>query len=334
MWIKGEYYDALDPVETVARGALDRDAQPCPFDRLDWFRLVAAHAPGPPLIVRARAEGTDAWLFLRQDGAGRLAALATPEAGCFRPIFVGEGDETHRHRLLRAVARRLRRPGLGVSRLALPMLAKADAALIAGAFARAGWTVSARPLPPLWRARTDGMSFEDYLDARPALSADIDQWLVSHPMDFEVSDRITAALWADFEAVAGPASPLVTRWAEAESDARRLRLAVARQSGAAVAAQLWSVERGIATAFILAQPARPRAGEPAEQLTATVLRYLLNVDQVGQVDFGPGGGWLARFTDDSVPRVRLDLFNARRPASWPAAALARASALVRRNPLD
>jgi len=337
LWIKGEYYDALDTVETVSRGALSRAAQPCPFHRLDWLRLVAEHreAGTRPLIVRARSEGTDAWLFLLQQPGGRLAALANPHSQAVAPIFSGPAEPLHRRRLLRAIAGRLRRPGLGVARIALPAVAAEDADLLARAFRRAGWLVARRPAPPLWQVDTQGLSFDDYWETRPpALRDRIERAAGTAPLDLEVADRFAAPLWAELAALDDGADGFLRAFAERESAAGCLRLAVARLGHEPVAAQLWTVDRGIATAHRLAQAPGRRALSPGAQLSATMFRYLLNVDHVERIDYGPGGDrWKADWAETRLARQRLDLFNPRRVRAWGPALAAAASGLVRRRPL-
>lgn len=338
MWIKGEYYDALPAVEIVAKGGLDRDVQSSPFDRLDWLRLVLAHAgDGRPLIVRARSEGTDAWLFLHQPAASRLTALANAHTLRFAPIFSGTADPLHKRRLVRAIASRLRRPSLGIARVALPSMDRADAELIARAFRRSGWVTSLRAAPPAFRATTIGQGYDEYLESRPArLRELLDGEAKGVPLDFEVADRFSPALWAELEALSrGAADDFLRAFAEQESAAGGLRIGIARRGDEPVAAQLWTVAGGIATAHLLVQAARARDIAPGAQLTATMVRYLLNVDHAAALDFGPDGQrWKSDWADERLPRARLDLLNPRKASAWGAIAAAAASALVRRGSLD
>ena len=70
MPISVEWFDDLDAVEADAAGALDRERQPRLYDRLDWFRLTAAHIlPHAPLaVLRVRDGDASAWLFLVRTG--------------------------------------------------------------------------------------------------------------------------------------------------------------------------------------------------------------------------------------------------------------------------
>src|SRR5688500_1741368 len=59
----------FDAVAEDAGQALRRAAQPQPFDRLDWFRLVNEHTPeGDPLVIRVKNGVARCWLFLAVRG--------------------------------------------------------------------------------------------------------------------------------------------------------------------------------------------------------------------------------------------------------------------------
>src|SRR5688572_5227075 len=106
-----ELFEDLDAVAHDAAGALDRPAQLCLFDRLDWYRLLATHCPPPGklLVVRARGVQGSAWLFLavrhplaegyanfyslRFGAVGQSdAALLTPIAAALRDGGLAEVD--------------------------------------------------------------------------------------------------------------------------------------------------------------------------------------------------------------------------------------------------
>ncbi|QHL91081.1 GNAT family N-acetyltransferase [Sphingomonas changnyeongensis] len=340
MWVKGEYYDSLGPVETIARGALGASARPWPFDRLDWLKAAAAGLDAPPLIVRARSEGVDGWLMLAPTGRGRFRTLGADHAHRTAPIFTGPADGMHRRRLLRAIATRLRGAALGVTEIALGPLDRADAGEVARAFSRCGWVVAARALPPRWRSETAGHSFDDYWDARSqSLRTRIERAAARAPLDLEVSTVLSPALWDELAQLTPEADGPFHHFAAAESAAGTLRLAVARCGDTPIAAQLWTVSHGMAVAHLLAQSRAHKALSPGAQLAATMVRYLTNVDHVDAIEWVPGHGWCAEWAEQAVPRVALRLLNPRRAAAWPATALALmsgglTSSLVRRPALD
>src|SRR3546814_12690945 len=80
------------------------------FDRTDWLEKLYEHCLSgyPPLFLRARAEGAEAWLFLYHKKPGEYHALANWYSFTFSPIFSANSEERTRLALLRAIARRLR----------------------------------------------------------------------------------------------------------------------------------------------------------------------------------------------------------------------------------
>src|SRR3546814_3063611 len=108
MWVKGEYqYNSAD-VRKVSRDNLSREKQPRLFDRTDWLEKLYEHCLSgyPPLFLRARAEGAEAWLFLYHKKPGEYHALANWYSFTFSPIFSANSEERTRLALLRAIARR------------------------------------------------------------------------------------------------------------------------------------------------------------------------------------------------------------------------------------
>src|SRR3546814_8090831 len=69
LWVKGEYHDNFADVRKVSRDNLSREKQPRLFNRTDWLEKLYEHCLSgyPPLFLRARAEGAEAWLFLRSE---------------------------------------------------------------------------------------------------------------------------------------------------------------------------------------------------------------------------------------------------------------------------
>lgn len=331
MWVTGEYYDGMRAVELAARGRLDAPEQADPFLRLDWFRRVWEQAaPGErPLIARARSGPAEAWLFLARTRPGRAVALANDHAHRFAPVFAGDPDPALRASLLRAMARRLRL--FGLSHIALGAVPAADAALIARTFKGAGWVVSGRAAAPAYRLNAGGRHFEDYWDAAPASLHD-QVAAGSRALNVEISDLLTPHIWDEVEMLGG-ADAFLRDLAEDATLDRTLRLGIARVGDAPVAAQLWTVAGGIATVHW--RGADPAAGQlfPAAELTASMLRYLMNVDRAATIDLGTGAD-LADWADERQPLRRIDLFNPRAASGWAPAMGARLAGLVRRAPLD
>jgi CelD/BcsL family acetyltransferase involved in cellulose biosynthesis len=331
LWVTGEYFDTMRAAELAARGRLSAAAEP--FARLDWFKRVWDHAPPGqrPLVARARAGQVEAWLFLARTRPDRAVATPGPHFARFLPLFVGDPDDGLKRALLRAAARRLRL--FSLSRLTLePMLAE-DAALMAHSFRGSGWTVAERPGPVNFTLDVRGRHFEDVWET---CSVRLHERIAagSRHLHVEIADLVTPRLWEEVELLGGTDAFLRDLGQDATLD-RSLRLGIARVGDAPVAAQLWTIEHGHAFAHWRAEDREAKNLFPADQLTASMLRYAINVDHAQHIDLGNGReADLADWADDRRVLRRLELFNPRRPAAWAPALGARIATLVRRPPLD
>ncbi|HEY1153042.1 MAG TPA: GNAT family N-acetyltransferase [Pseudolabrys sp.] len=333
MWITGEYFDGLRAAELAARGRLGAPAQPDPLLRLEWFARTWEQAPPGkrPLIVRARAGQAEAWLFLARSRPGSAVALAGEHSFRFAPIFVGSPDDALKQILLRAMARRLKM--LGLSHLSLAPMPVEDAALMRASFGRAGWTAIDRPGPQNYWLDIAGRHFEDYWETCPP---DLHEQVAtgSRQLEVEIADLLTPRLWDEI-ALIGGAGPFLRELAQDATLDNTLRLGIARVGDAPVAAQLWTVENGRGTAHWRAEDPDAKHLFPGADLTASMLRYLMNVDHAEKVDLGTGrAAELAAWADERRPLRSLELFNPRAPSAWVPALSARIAGLVRRAPLD
>lgn len=324
-----EWFDDLDEVDRDAAGALDPEAQPCLFDRLDWFRLVERHAPPPGklLVLRAQDGGRRAWLFLKV-ADGKACALANWYS--LRFGIVGDG------RLADALAAALHRKGV----VAAELYPLAKDSPIGPALREAGWLTWPTPASANRRMDTSGMGFEAYWAFRPAqLRNTAARKAKAAALEVEIRDRFDPDLWADYEAVYAaswkPAegSPVFLRaLAEQEGAAGTLRLGIARKDGRPVAAQLWLVEGGVATIHKLAYAEDARALSPGTVLTMEMFRRALDVDRVRAIDFGLGDdAYKADWIDGSTPVYRLVAYDLRSLKGLAAVSRAAASKLVRRS---
>lgn len=305
-----EQYDDFDAVERAADGALDRAARPRLFDRLSWFRLVAAHSPpvGAPLILRARTQNGEAWLFLARQGR-RAVALANWYSLTFGAVASGDSGAA-----VAAIARGLRARGL--ARVELYPLAACEP--LAAAFAGAGWIVACAKASVCWRIDTAGMSFEEYWARRPSrLRNTAKRKAKAAALDIVIHRDFDDRGWADYEAVYAASwkpeegSPALMRaLAEQEGAAGALRLGVASKDGRPIAAQLWLVENGVATIHKLAYAEAAKNLSPGTILSMAMFREALDVDHVAAIDFGTGDdAYKAEWMDDSTPLYRLVAHN-------------------------
>lgn len=338
MWVKGEIFRDLADVENVAKGSLDREARASLFDRLDWFRRTWRFcAPGDrPLIIRARAEGSDAWLFLAET-RGAARGLASWYTLAFRPIITGTPSDATARSLLVAMARRLR-PRLGT--IVLDHVPEAEAELLQAGFGRAGWIARVTPQTANWRLDVTDKSFAEYWAERPGqLRSTAKRKAAKTPMDLTIVDRFDEAAWEDYASIyADSWKPeegsldFVRAMAEEEGAAGALRLGIARIEGHPVAAQLWTVDHDIAIIHKLAHREDVAELSPGTILSKAMFEHVIDRDRVSLIDFGTGDDrYKADWMDTRVMRMRVELFNPRKPAGLLGAAKASLRALVGRG---
>jgi len=318
-----ELFESLDAVAAAAGGALDRGAQPSLFDRLSWFRLVAAHCPPEGRLLACRAGET--WLFLAVGGGKAVAYAAwySLRAGLIGP---SEGAEP----IARALRKRL-------STLVLSPVE--DPSQLAAALRRAGWIVRLSPATAAWRSDVAGKSFEQWWAERPSklrataarkgrtAGLDVTLHRAFDPEAWEAYESVYRASWKPEEG----SFPFLRALAEQEGAAGTLRLGIASREGEPVAAQLWTVENGTAWIHKLAYRDDAKALSPGTILSEAMFRSAIEEDRVDVIDYGTGDeGYKADWMDRRETLWRIEAFNPRAPAGLAGAARAAASALVRR----
>ena len=338
MRVKDEIFRDLSDAASTAKGTLDREAQLSLFDRLDWFRRTWAHCtPGDhQLIVRARAEGSDAWLFLAETGSA-AKGLASWYTLAFRPIITGAPSDATARALIVAIARRLR-PRL--ASIELNHVPEAEAELLRSSFARAGWIARVTPQTANWSIDVTAKSFADFWAERPGqLRSTAKRKAAKTPMELTIFDRFDEAAWTDYASIyADSWKPeegslsFVRSMAEDEGAAGSLRLGIARIEGRAVAAQLWTVEHGTAIIHKLAHREDVAELSPGTILSKAMFEHVIDRDRVSVIDFGTGDDrYKADWMDTRVMRMRVELYNPRKPAGLFRAAKAGLRALVGRG---
>lgn len=339
MWVKGEIFRDLADAEATAKGSLDRESQVSLFDRIDWFQRTWAHCPpgDRPLIARARAEGSDMWLFLAESG-NTAKGLASWYTLAFRPVFTGSPSETTARALIVAIARRLR-PRF--AHIALDHVPEAEAELVRTGFARAGWIARVAPQTANWSIDVMGKSFEEFWAERPGqLRSTAKRKAAKTPMTLTIHDRFDEAAWADYESIyADSWKPeegslsFVRAMAEDEGAAGTLRLGIATIEERAVAAQLWTVEHGVAIIHKLAHRKDVAELSPGTILSKAMFEHVIDRDDVSTIDFGTGDdSYKADWMDTRVMRMRVDLYNPRKVAGLFGAAKAGLRTLAARAP--
>lgn len=325
-------FDDLDSVEQDAGGALGRIARSSLCDRLDWFRLVTECTPqGRALVVRARNGLCRTWLFLSVQGrsAEGLANWYSVQCG---PVVEGTQG---RSAALGGLARGLRRAG--VSRLFLKRTE--DAHSLARALRRRGWATSICPANVSWRIDIGGVSFEEYWASRPNnLRRGVDRRLRRNKIHSVVYDSFDAQAWEEYEAIYAASwkptegsSDFLRRLAEQEGAAGSLRLGIAYHDGQPVAAELWLVEKGVATIHKSAYREDLRHLGAGNILRQALFRHAIDVDKAETVDFGFGDqSYKADWMGYQTPLYALTAYDMFRPAGVAGIFRSLASKLIRR----
>ena len=339
MWVKGEIFRDFADAEGIAKGSLDRTNQKSLFDRLDWFRRTWAHCqPGDrPLIVRARADGSDAWLFLAESN-NAAKGLASWYTLAFRPVFSGMPSEATARALIVAIARRLR-PRL--AHIVLDHVPEGEADMIVAGFTRAGWIARATPQTANWSIDVSDKNFEAFWAARPGqLRSTAKRKAAKVQVEMTIYDSFDETAWADYESIyADSWKPeegslgFVRSMAEDEGAAGALRLGIATLEGRAVAAQLWTVDHGTAIIHKLAHREDVTEFSPGTMLSKVMFEHVIDRDQVSVIDFGTGDdAYKADWMEVRVMRMRVELHNPRKLAGLIGAAKSRLRALAARTP--
>lgn len=321
-------FDSFAQARADAAGRLDDDAQPSPFDRIDWFENLQASAfpDCTPLIVTARQGEARAWLFLAREKRHVLSGLANWYSFQFRPQFFAAEDMATRLALLRAMATELR--GAAPRLRFHPVIEDGsdDGALLGQAFGATGWRVVSRimgrkrviALPPL-------ASFQDYWNARPGrLRSTFRRKSHRQPAVIAIHRDVDDQLWAAFEQVFkaswkphGDDFAFLRAFARSEAQAGRLRLGLATLNGEAAAVELWTIDQRRAFIHKLAFDERFARASPGTQLSHAMFRHAIDDERVSAIDFGTGDNdYKAAWMPQTVAMRQIDAFDLRAPASW------------------
>jgi hypothetical protein len=322
MPIEVKAFDDIESVAADADGALDRAAQRHPYDRIEWFRLAEAYRPsqGRARIWRADdGEGGRAWLFLSVDRDRTAEALALWYTLAFRPVFAGDSD---RVALLAAIARALRADNVVALSLAPVPGSDGTLELLRQGFAAAGWWTRSREETVNWVADTRDQDFAGYWRARPGqLRSTTARKAKAAELDIAIHRHFDSDAWTAYEQVyaaswkpAEGSPPFLRALGRVEGAAGTLRLGVARHEGQPVAAQLWTIENGVATIHKLAYVDEARELSPGTLLSAAMFGAAIDGDHVELIDYGTGDdSYKADWMDRAEPLYRFAAFDLRRP---------------------
>ena len=308
--IAASYHDRVNVLQET------RDLACSPFDRPEWFALLARDTP--PLVAFASEGENLAALALTQTG-GRIEPLRNWYSFTWRQLASGGTDGD---RLLESIANGLRSRAPRVTLWPVPD-EDGSATRLETAFRSAGWLVQREECDSNHVLPVAGRTFDQYWASRPGCMRTTLK-RKAKKVDVVLHTSFDEAAWDGYEAIyaaswkpAEETPALLRRFAEEEGDAGRIRMAVAHADGLAVAAQFWTVERGTAYIHKLAHLESHRHLSAGTTLSAVLFRHVIDVDGVALVDFGTGNdGYKADWMEEVRPRYRIDCLDPRQPRAW------------------
>lgn len=304
-----QIFHQLEHATSDAGAALSRVGQPWMFDRAEWFELAAQHTlEGKPLVVKAEENGSACWLFLNQNDH---SAHALTNWYCLRYGVVSEGPHPPYGKLVDGLRK------AGVSHIRLERTGPEEP-LIAE-LRRHGWLTRLEQMNVSWRIDTAGMSFEDYWGERPSrLRNTYKRKSKSAKLECHIYRHIDATLWAHvsdvFENSWKPpdgAPELTYDLFQQEAEAGTLRMGLAYKDGQAVAAQLWTIENGVAIIHLLSYREDAKRLGAGTILSYEMFRHALDDEQVEMIDFGIGDHTYKReWMTHCIPLYTLTAYHA------------------------
>jgi nucleotide-binding universal stress UspA family protein/ribosomal protein S18 acetylase RimI-like enzyme len=311
--IEARYHDSVNVLQALA------GCEPhAPFDRAEWFALLAGTGLTPLIATARDSQGAAAALALTE-ADGRITPLRNWYSFTWRALAPegGAGD-----RLLAEIARRLKSRGWRVTLEPVPG-EDGSAERLAHAFRKAGWQVTVEPCDINHILPVQGRSFAEYWEGRPGpLRTTLRR--KGRKVAAEVLTRFDDEVWAAYEAIyaaswkpAEDQPAMLRAFAQAEGAAGRLRLGIARADGVPVAAQCWTVENSTAYIHKLAHLESHRHLSAGTTLTAALFAHVIDRDGVALVDFGTGEqAYKADWMDEVRPRYRIDCLDPASLRSW------------------
>lgn len=304
-----------------------------PFDRIEWWQGLVQHCDILPLFAVAKQGKDRAVLPLMRKGR-RIHALANWYNFRVVPMVSAQADSPA---LLAALAADLAGEAPHLILSPLPD-ESGETAQLATALRGAGWLVFVEPCDVNHVLPVAGRSFAEYLATRPGqLRTTLKR--KAGKVEVQLTTQFDPTLWAEYEAVYAASwkpeegSPAFLRaFAEAEAAAGRLRMAIARSDGIAIAAQFWTVEAGTAFIHKLAHTQASKPLSPGTTLSAALFEHVIDQDKVSLVDFGTGNdGYKQDWMELARLRYRIEAFRPLWPGNWPLIAKAVLRKLMRRG---
>ena len=274
------------------------------FQSLPWFRVLAGTLPGLRLHALESEDGQVhallpmcAQVSTNPFMPRRLVTAANYYTPIFNP-FVADGAVVQP--CLDALARSIAAARWDVAMLFPLDREAATYAALQSAFRSAGMAVQPYLCFGNWYLKVTGRSYDEYASALPARLRNTmkrKRQQLGNRLRFEIvsgGDRLEDAI-AAYEAVYRASwkppeghphfMPQLIRTCAAEG---WLRMGVAWVDGEPAAAQVWMVADGVAAIFKLAYDQRHVKHSVGSLLTAELMRHVIDIDRVQEVDFLSG----------------------------------------------
>lgn len=310
------YHDTVKFLQgTIVSGG---DMPTGPFDRMEWFDLLASGGISPLLAEVRDGDDTAALVLTRTDSG--LEPLINWYSFIWRPAVRCEQACDH---LMAAIAKDLRRQSHRVTLWPLPD-EDGTASRLEQAFRGAGWHVERTQCDHNHVLPVKNRSFAEYWASRPGqMRTTLKR--KAKKVEVEIFTRFDPEAWAAYEHIYARSwkpeegnPTLLRQFAQAEGAAGRIRLGIARHQGVPVAAQFWTVENSAAYIHKLAHLEDYKPLSAGTTLSAALFEHVIDRDRVNLVDFGTGNdpyksGWM----EEDRPRFRLDCLDTRQLRAWP-----------------
>ncbi len=306
------YHETVNVLQGLCQPA------PSPFERSEWFALLADAGLAPLVVLASDGKG-DAALALTEAN-GRIEPLRHWYSFTWRQL-APEGPRGDA--LLTDMARQLRGRSHRVTLWPVPD-EDGSATRLAAAFRSAGWAVRREQCDHNHVLPVEGRSFAEYWAERAGrMRTTLKR--KAKKVDVEILMQFNGDIWDSYESIYAESwkpeedqPALLRRFAEDEGAAGRIRLGIARHEGVPVAAQFWTVENGVAYIHKLAHLESHKQLSAGTTLTAALFEHVIDKDRVDLVDFGTGNDpYKADWMEQVRPRFRIDCLDPRQPRSWP-----------------
>lgn len=314
--IEARYHDSVNVLQELFAGD-PAMATPSPFDRAEWYALLAETGLTPLIAIAGDGEASAALALTEQNG--RITPLRNWYSFTWRQL-TPDGEQGYR--LLVEIARQLKSRGHRITLEPVPS-EDGSALRLAEAFREAGWRVEVMRCDTNHVLPVNGRSFVEYWTSRPgplrttlkrkAKKVDVKLLTCFETEAWEHYERIYAQSWKPEED-----HPAMLRdFARAEGEAGRLRLGLALHEGKPIAAQCWTVENGIAYIHKLAHLESHRNLSAGTTLSAAMFEHVIDQDEVALIDFGTGTQpYKADWMETVRPRYRVDCLDLAQPRAW------------------